>query len=124
MKEALETEILLTYESDSNFFGGMTYDQWKSLPPEEKSAIRPKIVCLYDMGWNQRTNGKYKSPSGHAYLIGARSKKIIGLITLRKICRICNRVENAFNKKNIKKTKILLTLTMIVPEIILGHQRR
>ena len=46
------------------------------------------------MGWNYQTKNWFKLPSSHAFLIGARSEKIIGLITLSKISRVCNNVEN------------------------------
>ena len=51
------------------------------------------------MGWNKRSRGnRYDSNSGHAFVIGARSNKIVDLRVLSKTCRVCQYAEK-HNKK-------------------------
>ena len=38
------------------------------------------LVCSFDFGWQQRGSGNiYNSLSGHGFLVGARSKKVIAV---------------------------------------------
>ena len=42
------------------------------------------------MGWQKRSSGRrYASSSGHAFIIGARSKGIIGMVLYSKACQKC-----------------------------------
>ena len=42
------------------------------------------------MGWNKRSSGnRYDSNSGHAFIIGALSGKVICMRVYSKTCRIC-----------------------------------
>ena len=42
------------------------------------------------MGWNKRSSGnKYDSISGHGFVLGGNSKKIINYRCMSKCCRIC-----------------------------------
>ena len=44
----------------------------------------------YDMGWQKRSSGKrYDSKSGHAFLIGLKTQKIVGVVLFCKECQIC-----------------------------------
>ena len=46
--------------------------------PEELNTLG--LTVSYDMGWQKRsTGGRYDSMSGHGFIIGCRSKKIIGV---------------------------------------------
>ena len=55
------------------------------------------IIASYDMGWNQRATGRiYDSLSGHGFLIGCRSGKVIALGVRSKKCAKCT----AANKRN------------------------
>ena len=46
------------------------------------------------MGWQKRSYGRrYDSSSGHASIIGARSKGIIGMVLYSKALRKCDAVE-------------------------------
>lgn len=94
MDTALQEKIKLTLEEEPDQLGGMTYIEWSNLLIDQKKIYRPILVCLYDMGWNQRTSNRYSSPSGRGFLIGARTRKIIRSETLSKICRIYNKYDN------------------------------
>eukprot|EP00957_Ditylum_brightwellii_P124897 9521238-Ditylum_brightwellii.AAC.2 len=49
----------------------LTYDEWKVLPPG-LSTKKVAIFVYIEMGWQQHG---FCSLSGHAFMIGARSKK-------------------------------------------------
>lgn len=50
----------------------------------------PKIDVSFDMGWQQRSSGKkYASPSGHALLVGARTRKAVAMLLKSKLCTFC-----------------------------------
>ena len=55
--------------------------------------IRPlQLSASYDMGWNKRSTGRvYDSLSGHAFLIGCRSGKVISFGVRAKKCAKCSR---------------------------------
>ena len=54
-----------------------------------------KLTAFFDMGWQQRQCGnKYNSNSGHAFLVGVATKKIIGLTIFCKKCAMCTYHEN------------------------------
>ena len=47
-------------------------------------------MCSFDMGWQQRGNGhRFNSLSGHALLIGGRSRKPIAFTVKSKLCIYC-----------------------------------
>ena len=47
------------------------------------------------MGWKKRSSGRiYDSPSGHAFIIGERSKRIIGMVLYSKACWKFDAAEN------------------------------
>jgi hypothetical protein len=51
----------------------------------------PKVDVSYDMAWQQRSSGRrYASPSGHAFLVGALSRKAIAVDVKCKICNYCS----------------------------------
>jgi hypothetical protein len=46
----------------------------------------------FDMGWQVRSSkGKYASPTGHALLIGAISKKMMDSVVFNKQCGLCTK---------------------------------
>ena len=48
----------------------------------------------YDMGWQKRSSGRrYDFSRGHAFIIGERSKGIIGMVLYYKACRKCDSAE-------------------------------
>lgn len=51
-----------------------------------------QIRASFDMGWQVRSSGgKYASPTGHVFLIGAVSKKIMDSVVFNKRCRVCTK---------------------------------
>ena len=62
---------------------------------QEKNNNKVKLTVTYDMGWQKRSSGRrYDSSSGHAFIIGARIKGIIGMVLYSKACRKCDAAEN------------------------------
>ena len=48
------------------------------------------IAVSYDMGWQKRVTGRfYDSLSGHGFVIGCRTKCVIGMGVLKKKCSTC-----------------------------------
>jgi hypothetical protein len=108
MKLAMEEEVRLTLEQgwekwNENKKEGknvgpepLTYERWKDLPsnhPEKRVAI----IVLFDMGWQRRG---FCSLSGHGFLIGGRSRKILEVIVSAKECDFC-----ASGKRRKKKQR-------------------
>jgi len=57
------------------------------------------LTCCFDMGWQQRASGRnYNSQSGHAFLVGANSNKILMRVCYSKGCCTCTR--QSTKKKN------------------------
>ena len=55
------------------------------------------LTVSYDMGWQKRAGGRvYDSLSGHAYMIGCATGKVINMGVLCKKCSTCR----TFNKQN------------------------
>ena len=60
-----------------------------------KNKNKVKLTVTYDMGCQKRSSGRrYDSSSGHAFIIGGRSKGIIGMVLYYKACRKCDAAEN------------------------------
>ena len=58
---------------------------------EEIGTIR--VSVSFDMGWQKKGTGhNYDSNSGHAYLIGCRTEKVIGMLVYSKKCNTCNNI--------------------------------
>ena len=59
-----------------------------------KNNNKVKLTVKYDMGWQKRSYGRrYESSRGHAFVIGARSKGIIGIVLYSKAFRKCDAAE-------------------------------
>ena len=83
MADALEEEIRLTLEKE-----GKNYDEWKNKKIEEREIV--ELTVSYDMGWQKRSSGnRYDSLSGHAFMVGAESRKIIHCVVTSKMCATC-----------------------------------
>ena len=53
------------------------------------------LTVSYDMGWNKRSSGHiYNSLSGHAFIIGAHTRRIIDCVVFSKKCDICTKRMN------------------------------
>ena len=60
-----------------------------------RNKNKVKLTVKYDMGWKKRSSGRRcDSSSGHALIIGGRSKEIIGMVLCSKACRKCDAAEN------------------------------
>ena len=61
---------------------------------QKKNNNKVKLTVTYNMGWQKTSSGKrYDSSSGHAFIIGAKSKGIIGIALYSKACRKCDAAE-------------------------------
>ena len=59
----------------------------------------------YDFGWQKKSSGKkYDSKSGHGFVIGAYTRKIIDCILLAKSCYKCeSEYKKSFSKKSVSQ---------------------
>ena len=88
ISEALEAEIDATVQNKQN----MTLEEWLKIPKDQRVPIR--LDVSFDMGWQKRSSGKtYDSLSGHAFMIGQATKKVIVQVVYSKACAICSDVE-------------------------------
>ena len=89
MKEGREEEVRTT-------IGEELYQKYK------KGELKPaevKLVVMYDMGWNKRSSGnKYDSISGHGFLLGGNTRKVINYRCMSKYCRKCFLAERTKKK--------------------------
>jgi hypothetical protein len=57
------------------------------------SCRRPttqRSISFDMLGWQQRSSGhRYNSPSGHALLVGGKTRKPVALCIKRKLCNFC-----------------------------------
>ena len=61
--------------------------------PEEIQRIG--IAISYDMGWNKRSTGRvYDSLSGHGFIIGCLTGKVIGYGVRKKKCSVCKNLNS------------------------------
>ena len=65
-------------------------DEWtKWKLNDRKDSIG--LDVSYDMGWQRKSSGRsYDSLSGHGFLIGLSTNKIIGMRVYSKVCAICD----------------------------------
>ena len=60
----------------------------------EKKELDPshaQLTLSYDMGWNKRSSGtKYDSTSGHGFVLGSQTKKILQFKVMSKSCSRCS----------------------------------
>ena len=86
IEEALQEEINDTLEHKNQSYG-----EWCSQTDKGKNNNKVKLTVTYDMGWQKRSSGRrYDSSSGHAFIIEARSKGIIGMVLYPKACCKCD----------------------------------
>ena len=71
--EALQDEIKDTLEHNNQ-----SYVDWCDISDKEKNNNKVKLTVTYDMVWKKISSSRrYDSSSGHAFIIGGRSKGII-----------------------------------------------
>jgi hypothetical protein len=81
-EDAAENEVELTLNATENVVE-------QTLLQQDLPLYR--VRASFDMGWQVRSSGgKYGSTSGHAFLIGALSKKILDSVIYTKRCAICS----------------------------------
>ena len=97
MKKALDEEVRLTLEKKHNEWEEtkdgpepLTYAMWKILPDNHPDK-KVKIVVCFDMGWQKRG---FTSLSGHAFMIGGLSRKVLDCIICAKQCAKCQRAKS------------------------------
>ena len=77
-------------------------DIYWALPEDRRPPVG--LTISYDMGWNKRSSGhRYDSLSGHAFAIGAYSRRIIDFVVFSKRCSICssrNKLKDSSNSNN------------------------
>ena len=89
IEEALQEEIKDTLERKNQSYG-----EWCAQTDKGKNNNKVKLTVTYDMGWQKRSSGRrYDSSTRHAFIIGARSKGIIGMVLYSKACRKCDAAE-------------------------------
>ena len=90
IQEDLQDEIKHTLEHNNQSYG-----EWCDLSDKDKNNNKVKLTVKYDMGWQKRSSGRrYDFSSGHAFIIGARSKGIIRMVLYSKACGKCDAAEN------------------------------
>ena len=92
VRRSLDAEVVETYKNQLRK-KGMDDETIEEKAKEVKKNELTELVGLdlaYDMGWQKRSSGRrYDSKSGHAFLIGLTTNKIIGVVIYCKDCRIC-----------------------------------
>ena len=78
----------------SNTYDEHDFELWKRALNDETVVLGehryPKLSVSYDMAWQQRNSGnRYASPSGHALLVGALTRKPICFAIKSKLCNFC-----------------------------------
>ena len=80
MEDARHEELKKTY-------GEEVLEKYKKCDTNPEDM---KLTVSYDMGWNKRSSGhKYDSISGHGFVMGGLTKKIMNHRCLSKCCSIC-----------------------------------
>jgi len=67
---------------------------------DDKGIMKWPLTCKCDMGWQKHKN--YNSPSGHGFLVGGYTNKVIKWICYSKGCRYC---VNAWKKQGITRAE-------------------
>ena len=99
MKKAIMDEIKATLDEKHNdwknlyFFDPdstdpepLSYEKWLEIPASDRPKV--PVIVSFDMGWQKRG---HSSISGHAFMIGARTKKILASVVCSKECDKCKR---------------------------------
>ena len=84
IEEALQNEIKEKLEKNQS------YVNWCDLSGKGENKNKVKLTVRYDMGWQWR----YESSSGHGFIVGGRSNRIIGMVLYSKAYRKRDAAEN------------------------------
>ena len=86
IEEALHTEIKETIEHNNQ-----SHVEWCDLSDKVKNKNTVKIIATCDLGWQKRSSGRrYDSSSGHAFIVGGRSKWVVGMVPYSMVFRKCD----------------------------------
>ena len=86
IEEALQTEIKRNTRSQKSVIFRLVYSI-----RQEKNKNKVKLTITYDMGCQKISYGRrYDSSSRNAFIIGDKSKGIIGMVLYSKACRKCD----------------------------------
>ena len=68
--------------------GEVYYESWINKPASEQERIG--LVVSYDMGWQKQASGNsYSSKSGHAFVVGMQTRRIIDCVVFSTNCKKC-----------------------------------
>ena len=106
IKQALINEIVSTINSqaydainDKGRNDFLEFIQTKQFEKAKRIITQIKLTASFDMGWQKRATGRvYDSLSGHGYMVGCSTGKVISMGVLCKKCSTCR----ANNKKGIE----------------------
>ena len=83
IEEALQNRIKEALEHNNQ-----SYVNWCALSYKERNKNKVKLTVTYDMGCQKISSGsRYDYSIGHAFIIGGRSKGIIGMVLYSKAFR-------------------------------------
>ena len=90
LEKNLMKEVLLWAKDNPEFDSVKWEDAWRNNKPIPFDDM-PAITSSYDMGWQKRSSGRrYDSHSGHAAIVGSKTRKPIAVSVLSKFCRVCS----------------------------------
>jgi hypothetical protein len=85
----LKENELLNFENGETIKNRLT-NKYLNTQNDEIPTI--PIAVSYDMGWQKRSGGRvYDSLSGHGFIIGCRTGKVVGMGVRKKKCKICSK---------------------------------
>ena len=90
LTEEVRRSMIASPDYDDNDF--FLWKQAIANPAFELGRAKyPKLIVSTDMGWQQRGSG-WRSPSGHAFLVGALTRKPLFKCIKSKTCGICDKI--------------------------------
>ena len=85
MDLSLQMELKATVVSEES---EEYYEQW--VKKDKKTRKKFGLTVSYDMGWQRRSSGNnYASLSGHGFLVGAHTRRVIACVVFSKKCSVC-----------------------------------
>ena len=87
-----EMDLALAMELKSTVIHEESEEYYECWIKEDYSTRRKfGLTVSYDMGWQRRSSGNnYASLSGHGFLIGVHTRRIIACVVFSKKCSICD----------------------------------
>ena len=101
IQDALEERIFAQLKQDNR---ESYFEKWK----KGERLAHLKITVCFDMGWNKRSSGnRYDSNSGHAFIIGGITKKLLACACFQKHVALANTIKSKTILRNISTQKII-----------------